>query len=256
MSSTTTTTSPATSASAESKTYESKTSGLKVGYWAIRGLAAALRMTCEHAGADYTPVNYLATKIDGVLNKDSWFKDPKAKADILAKNPFANLPYVIDGDLCICQTNACFKYLGRKFNLYGKDAGERSKVDQCLCQIMDLRNAMVGTFYNAGPGYDASRDALLSKKAPAHLQKMEDWLAQNKTIYCASDSISVADFHLWELIDQLELYTKSCGKASLLEGKPNLRRLHDNIKSLDTLQNYFQSDLYKLPVNNPHAVWK
>ncbi len=37
-----------------------------VGYWNIRGLAAAIRMMCEYAGAAYTSKEYaVGTKEDG-----------------------------------------------------------------------------------------------------------------------------------------------------------------------------------------------
>lgn len=33
---------------------------------------------------------------------EDWFKS--RKPDILAMNPLANLPYLVDGETCICQT--------------------------------------------------------------------------------------------------------------------------------------------------------
>ena len=54
----------------------------------------------------------------------------KDKPDLLKKNPLMNLPYVIDGETVITQSNACFLYLGRKFNLNGKNEDEIAKNDQ------------------------------------------------------------------------------------------------------------------------------
>ena len=36
------------------------------------------------------------------LSGEEWFKDRKPA--ILALNPLANLPYLVDGDTCVCQT--------------------------------------------------------------------------------------------------------------------------------------------------------
>ena len=58
-----------------------------------------------------------------------------------------NLPYVIDGEHTIAQTNACFAHLGRVLGLYGSNYAETLKVEQCLCQVMDLRNDAVGACY-------------------------------------------------------------------------------------------------------------
>jgi len=237
-----------------------KPSLLEVGYWDIRGLGAPLRMICEYAEAKYNPVMYALTGKPGSWNGDSWFKD--AKPGLLAKNSLTNLPYIVDGDKVISQSNACLKYLGRKFDLNGKDEVEVMKGEQCLCQIMDLRNDMMKVFYAppygaVGPeSFDASADDLLTKGAIGHLQKMENWLNLNKTDYCASNSPTVPDFHLWELIDQLELFAKSRKKNSVLEKKPKLQQFYAKMKSLEKLSNYFKGPLYTLPVNNKIAHWK
>jgi len=219
---------------------------MEVGYWGIRGLGAPLRMICEYAEAKYNPVMY--------ADRDNWFKD--AKPGLLAKNSLINLPYIVDGDNVISQTNACFKYLGRKLDLNGKDEVEVMKGEQCLCQIMDLRNDMVKVFYGPPESFDASASDLLTQGAIKHLQKMENWLNHNKTDYCVSNSPTVADFHLWELIDQLELFAKSRKKDSVLEKKPKLQQLYTKMKSLEKLSNYFKGSLYTLPVNYKTANWK
>ena len=47
---------------------------LEVGYWKIRGLGAPLRMMCEYAGAEYTPVLYEAhAKEEGGWDVSEWF---------------------------------------------------------------------------------------------------------------------------------------------------------------------------------------
>ena len=82
------------------------------------------------------------------------------KAKLIKTNPFANLPFVKDGDLVICQSNACMSYLGAKFGLLGEGEEQRALVEQCLCQVMDLRNDAVALFYGktiAHPVTDAER---------------------------------------------------------------------------------------------------
>ena len=113
---------------------------LTIGYWNIRGLGAPLRMMAEYAGADYE-----AKLHDS--DTDEW---AELKAELIKTNPLANLPYVIDGDTVVTQSNACFAYLGEKFGLLGSDATERVQCEQCLCQVMDLRNEGVELFYGRG----------------------------------------------------------------------------------------------------------
>ena len=83
------------------------------------------------------------------FDRDVWFN---AKPPLKAGNPLMNLPYIIDGDVVVAQTNACFSYLGRKLGLWGSTEAEVVDCEQLLCELMDLRNQMVGFAYSpAGP---------------------------------------------------------------------------------------------------------
>ena len=62
------------------------------------------------------------------------------KPALKAKNPLINLPYVVDGEVVVSQSNACLSYLGRKLGLWGGNEAEVSLCEQLLCEIMDLRN--------------------------------------------------------------------------------------------------------------------
>ena len=59
---------------------------------------------------------------------------------VQTKNALANLPYVIDGETVVTQSNACLLYLGRKLGLMGGTKAETAKAEQTLMQVFDLRN--------------------------------------------------------------------------------------------------------------------
>ena len=46
-----------------------------------------------------------------------------------------NLPYVLDGERVVSQSNACLIYLGEKFGMMGSDEDERIAVHQLLCEV-------------------------------------------------------------------------------------------------------------------------
>jgi len=188
-------------------------SKLVVGYWAIRGLGAPLRMMCEYAGADYTPVNYELQGQSGSWDASAWFNEKPA---LKARNPLMNLPYVIDGDRVITQSNSCLLYLGRKFGLSGKNEDETAKMEQCLCQAFDLRNDAVNTFYSSKEDIKQ----FVEKNLVVHYDKFEAWLAHQGTKFLASDEPTAADFHLWELLDQMELLARFLERPSFLESNP------------------------------------
>lgn len=232
---------------------------VEVGYWKIRGLGAPLRMMCEYAGAAYESASFEAMeKPDGSYNLDSWFKEKKP--ELLKLNALTNLPYVRVGDMVVSQSNACFTFLARRFGLMGATEEEVLKNEQCLCQVMDLRNDAVGLFYAGfGPDkasvFESKKEAYYTRKAPVHYAKFEHWLQQHGTKYLVGDSPQVADFHLWEMLDQHEALGRFMGKPSLLEPFPQLKRYYADFAQLPQLQAYFSGPMHQLPINNKMAVF-
>jgi hypothetical protein len=110
---------------------------IEVGYWSIMGLAAPLRMMCMHAKAPFRAQNYTVTRAeDGSWDRSSWFS---AKAELKTRNPFMNLPYVIDGEHVVSQSNACLAYLGRKLGLWPMAGSqEETECEQALCEVSIL----------------------------------------------------------------------------------------------------------------------
>jgi len=53
----------------------------------------------------------------------------------------------VDGDKCVCQTNAIFLYIGEKYGLGGSTPDEKLSNTQLLDEIYDVRNAMIETVY-------------------------------------------------------------------------------------------------------------
>jgi hypothetical protein len=111
---------------------------IEVGYWSIRGLAAPLRMMCMHAKVPLKAQNYTVTRgEDGNWDRSSWFG---VKAGLKSRNPFMNLPYVIDGDHVVSQSNACLAYLGRRLGLWPlAGSKEENECEQALCEVIFLK---------------------------------------------------------------------------------------------------------------------
>ena len=79
-------------------------------------------MVMAHPDCTLNCVNYdLKVKPESAADNlqfdaSNWFA---YKPHLKEMNPLINLPYIVDGDIVISQTNACFTYLGRKFNMLG-----------------------------------------------------------------------------------------------------------------------------------------
>jgi len=224
----------------------SKDGKLEMGYWAIRGLGAPCRMMLEHSGIEYS---------DFQVNKpEEWFGSKKE--EVKKMNPLANLPFLIDGGKCICQTNAVFLYLGDRAGLNGKDADERLLTIQLLEEVYDLRNRIIELVYpfkevcRDQAEHDAKASKHLAEGAKGNYEKLE---ACVKGPFILGEAISTADFHLFEMLDQHEIMAKTDGVSSLLTDFPKLGALHAAVKAAPTLTKYFASASYALPLNNKIA---
>lgn len=224
---------------------EKKQLEVEMGYWNIRGLGAVLRMILE-----YKQVKYVDKQFDSM---EGWFKEKKP--EILEKNPLANLPYIVSGNVCVCQTNAVLNYLGMRLRMSGQFMEQKLKNDQLLCEIYDTRNAMIDLVYpfrNINTTEDSFKEnaAKILEKPYA---KYEAWLAKYETDFFSGQKPCTADFHIWEMFDQHKLLATKMGKPDPLESTPKCKAFYDRFRALPTLQNYFESDAYKLPCNNPSA---
>jgi glutathione S-transferase/nucleoside diphosphate kinase len=217
---------------------------LKIAYWSIRGLGAPLRMMCEYTETPYEAVLYdVAPKEGGGFDASAWFDKKPA---IKAKNPLANLPYIEDDGNIITQSNACMTYLASKLGLYGVTSQDRIEADQLLCEAMDLRNNMVKVFYGGGDLND-----LISS---SQISKLNAWLEAKGTTFLVGSTPTAPDFHVFELLDQLNVLAGCNGLASWgASGNSALSSFYTAFESLPFMAKYKESSLSKLPINNKMA---
>eukprot|EP00731_Ephydatia_muelleri_P001439 Em0001g1439a len=180
---------------------------LKLGYWDIRDLAQPIRLLLKYTNTEFQNVFYSEGPPPD-YNEDEW----KAVKFTLGLT-LPNLPYLIDGDVNITQSNAIMRYIARKHNLCGRTEDEMIMVDMLENEAMDLRNGFVLDFcYN--PNMEAMKpDYLILAKS--RLQKLASVLG-NKPWF-VGDEITFPDFLLYERLEQHRLFD-----PSLFNDFPNL----------------------------------
>lgn len=219
------------------------------GYWKIRGLGSIFRMIFEYKGVKYTDNQY-----EGKEGADKWFKEDKPK--ILEKNVLANLPYLECGKDCVCQTNACLSYLGRRLKLNGVNYKASLLNEQLLCEIYDVRNTIIDISY---PFRKVCRDESEHKTkseeqiSSSPFKKFEASLASSGTDFFCGKTPCTSDFHIWEMLDQHKLLAAKHGTVDIFADIPKCKAFYDKFRALPSLEKYFASDAYKFPVNNPIA---
>lgn len=203
-----------------------------LGYWSIRGLAAPIRAMLSAAQVGHAVAMYDLTEDEGSgWEMVTYAADKKWLREEF--DSFVNLPFLVDTkhDLVVAQTNAIYQYLARELKMEGKDVVEQAKVDEMLCECMDLRDKMVGFCYGSDGTKEPAQTML--KRAKVHLKKFEAHLAHKCPAYFqnldpnrGNDPMTIAqakggiahlipgsftapDFHVWELLDQFEGLCKS-----------------------------------------------
>ncbi|ELU05378.1 hypothetical protein CAPTEDRAFT_150487 [Capitella teleta] len=208
-----------------------------IAYWDIRGLGQPARLLLEYCGEEYEEKKYSSGPAPD-FDRSSWL-DAKPTLGL----DFPNLPYLIDGDIKISQSNAVFRYIGRKHNLCGTTDKTRALCDMMADQVMDMRNAAVGHFY--GP---SSKEEYLAKFL-ASLKTFDAFLG-DKPWLCGTE-ITFPDFHFYEMLDVHKTFSSDC-----LNNFPRLEAYTKRFEALPKIKAYMSSNRFmKSPINNKMAKW-
>jgi len=81
-----------------------------LGYWAIRGLAQPIRMLLEYSSIPYEEKRFEQGGAPD-FDKTCW---TDVKDTVLGDYPFPNLPFLIDGDITVTQSNAIVRHVARR----------------------------------------------------------------------------------------------------------------------------------------------
>merc|ERR1712066_871600 len=207
-------------------------------YWDIRGLAQPIRLLLNYTGTDFED-RMLSCGQAPDFDKSCWF-DNKFSLGL----DFPNLPYYIDGEVRITQSNAILRHIARKHDMLGKNDMERAMVDMMADESMDLRNGWVRLCYN--PDFENLKDAYL-KGLTSKLDRFSNFLA--KKSWFAGDSLTFVDFVMYELMDQHKFLA-----PDLLKPYPNLEAFQARFEALPKVSQYMKSSSFmKTPLNNKMA---
>ncbi|KAK3581608.1 hypothetical protein CHS0354_000149 [Potamilus streckersoni] len=212
-----------------------------LGYWKNRGLAQPIRLLLHYVRENYDDYTYEEGDAPD-YSREQWLR----VKDIIGL-PFPNLPFYLDGDLKITQSNAIIRYIARKHDLLGKTEEDKVAVDVLLEQAMDFRNALVKLAYSGD--YEKLKDDYF-KELPQTLQRFEAFLGDKS--FFIGRKITAPDFVLYELLDQHRLMKEGC-----LTDFPKLLAFLDRIEAEPNIKAYMASDKFiRRPVNNKVAQFK
>ncbi|RWS11965.1 glutathione S-transferase Mu 1-like protein [Dinothrombium tinctorium] len=212
-----------------------------LGYWDLRGIASPIRFLLNFADVDFEDKRYKYGPAPD-FDKNEWLNE-KLSLGL----DFPNLPYYIDGDVKLTQSNAILRYLARKYKLGGETEEEFIRLDLAEQQLFDLRLQLIRVVYDVA-GYEKAREDYL-KELPDKLQLLSNFLGDRKFIL--GDKITYVDFLLYDLLDFNRLF-----EASSLDNFTNLKEYCDRFEALPAIDKYMKSGKYsRLPLFGPMAAF-
>jgi len=208
-------------------------------YWDIRGLAQPIRLLLEFTGTVWEDKLYSCGPAP-TFDKTGWFGIKESLG-----LDFPNLPYLIDGDVKLSQTQAILRYIARKNGLLGADDTEAMRVDLIAAEWADFNAPFVGMCYS--PDFEAKKVVYLAEALPLKLKRFSAFLADNP--FFAGKNVTFVDFLMYEMLDQHKLLDPTC-----LKPYKNLEEFVDRIENLDRIKEYLKSGrCIKYPLNNKMA---
>eukprot|EP01121_Diplochlamys_sp_Union-15-3_P012913 TRINITY_DN3937_c0_g1_i1.p1 TRINITY_DN3937_c0_g1~~TRINITY_DN3937_c0_g1_i1.p1 ORF type:complete len:227 (-),score=33.79 TRINITY_DN3937_c0_g1_i1:59-739(-) len=212
-----------------------------IAYWDIRGLANPVRFILEYTKTPYVDKQYVAKGSPGNWDVSDWLND-KEKLGL----DFPNLPYLIDGDLKVTQSNTILRYLGNKNGLSGKDNKEKAIVDMLGDVAMDFRNEIIKLVYNRD--FKDLVGNFEHKTVPNYFSRLSTFLGDKK--WFIGDNLTWPDFVLFELFDQTRLMVPHA-----FDSFPRLANFVKRFESIPEISEYLKSDRAVKRVNNRMAAW-
>jgi len=161
-------------------------------YFAVRGRAEVIRLLLEEMGEAYT---------ERRIQLPEW---PEFKTTL----EFGQLPVYTEGDLTLTQSNAIYRHLARRFNLYGDDEQERTRCDIVQESFVDAQANIGGFFWN--PEFEKLRTNYEQHDLPLLLTKLQQLFDKNSgnSGYWVGSRLSYVDFIAWHFLDYVRAFSQ------------------------------------------------
>lgn len=214
---------------------------VKLGYWKIRGLAQPIRMLLGYTKTPFEEVFYECGEGPD-YDKSCWL-DVKENLGF----DFPNLPYFIDGDVMITQSNAIMRYIGRKNKMDGDTEQEKVRVDMLENQAMDFRNGFFDLVYLSTPENFEERSTKYHQNVMVLISRFEKFLG-NRSFF-AGEKLTYVDFIIYELLNHHIIY-----KPNILDGYCKLKEFLKRFEEIPQIAAFMKSEeCFKGPINNKMA---
>jgi len=215
-----------------------------LGYWNIRGFSEPIRMLLE-----YLDIPYVEEKYKEI---EEWL--PKKQSGVMQ---FPNLPYLIDGDLTLTESEAILAYLAikaKKPELTGKSE-DKPRFLQLRGIVNELGPRLGQYAYEAKDMDDLKQKCEIWKSwwGPSKLPGLNDLLGKNEWIM---GYFTYLDLILAEFTERTSDMDAECD-TKILTDYPNFVAHQKRVHELPAIKAYRQTDRFqRRPYLRDVAFWK
>lgn len=203
-------------------------------YFPIRGRAEPIRLMLEELAVDYE---------DNPVVFRQW-------RDLKKQMPFGKVPMYQEGDLKIFESHAIYRYLARKYGLYGE-----TELDIINCEI--LEHVLIDAIEAFGrlswnKDFENQRQDFIDGPLTTTLTNLERFLGdipRDKDCWVGR-KLTYLDFLGWNYLDMVRALDDA-----IINGFPNLKHLKQAFESRPRIKDYLESDRRPATITVPNATF-
>lgn len=210
-----------------------KNSKMEFGYWGIQGLGQPIRYLFKAANVEYKAVDY--------MEFPAWFAE--AKPELLKETPFANLPWLRDGDLLMTQSGCILRYLGEKYGFAPTSTQGKVHVDMIHGTLVDFWTKNVKLIFDL-ENFDSVKEKIHGEMVGL-LSQINSHLVGKKFI--ADERLTWVDFFYFYV---LTVFTRW---SSQIKDLSENERYMENVRQAggQKMCEYYESILETQPIYPP-----
>lgn len=214
-----------------------KNSKMEFGYWGIQGLGQPIRYLLAAAKADYKETTFMEFK--------DWFGE--AKPNLAKETPFANLPFLKDGDRIMTQSGCILRYLGQKYGYEPKTVEGKIYVDMVhgvLVDFWDQNTKLIFNIQEFDQNKEKAHETMLGMMTQinSHLKSHGPFVA--------GDQLTWVDFFLYHF---LAIFTRWSSKIKALSEVSGYMAAVEKAAG-ENMTGYFNQIVDKQPLYPPGMV--
>lgn len=223
---------------------------ITVVYKPLKGLAEFARLTLAAIGEPWNDVIQ--------HGGDPWFQ----KAPALHKQgfDFPNIPYIIDGDFYLSESQTIGIYLCERFNrldlIGGENLQARARVIEMIGVLQETRMLIVHPTIASmtNPDFktllaEASNEA---SKLRRKLHYLSSYLGEDN--WFVNNNFTLADIHSAFCLHIISSVLHSAGLEDVINNYPNLVAHRARVWKQPGIQEHCASELWKKPIFTPEAI--